>query len=242
MLSSLHVWLDTVFVNDTTSAHLVLAMLLGSAIGLERQWRQRSAGLRTTVLVCIGSASFVDLAGAIAPNTTGVTQVIAYVVSGVGFLGAGAIMREGATVRGLNTAATVWCSAAVGASAGAGEVNGALATTIAVIFMNMMIRPIEGFVAARQSPSTPTEEAQGYRVTALCLAEAAAEARMNLLRDATAAGLVITGVAGEMDQDGRVELRIDLTSRSVTEVEALTGRLRLGTGIETAGWRQTGTN
>jgi uncharacterized membrane protein YhiD involved in acid resistance len=85
-------------------------------VGAERQWRQRAAGLRTNTLVCFGAAAFVDLGLTIAPGTT---QVIACVVSGVGFLGAGAIMKDGGNVRGLNTAATLWCSAAVGACAGA---------------------------------------------------------------------------------------------------------------------------
>src|ERR1700743_3152385 len=101
-----------------TFPRLVRALILGACVGAERQWRQRAAGLRTNTLVCFGAAAFVDLGTTIAPGTT---QVIAYVVSGVGFLGAGAIMKDGGSVRGLNTAATLWCSAAVGACAGAGE-------------------------------------------------------------------------------------------------------------------------
>src|ERR1700729_1978160 len=104
---------------QTTFGRLLAALVLGACVGAERQWRQRAAGLRTNTLVCFGAAAFVDLGLTIAPGTT---QVIAYVVSGVGFLGAGAIMKDGGNVRGLNTAATLWCSAAVGAYAGAGRV------------------------------------------------------------------------------------------------------------------------
>ena len=99
--------------------NLGTAVALGAVIGFERQWRQRLAGLRTNTLVALGSASFVvyeSLFGA-EPN---MTRVAAQVVSGIGFLGAGIIFREGLNVRGLNTAATLWCSAAVGVLAGGG--------------------------------------------------------------------------------------------------------------------------
>src|SRR6201991_4745470 len=101
-----------------TLVSLAVAFVLGTLIGAERQYRQRTAGLRTNVLVAIGAAAFVDLAMHLA-GPDGATRVIAYVVSGIGFLGAGVIMKEGTNVRGLNTAATLWSSAAVGACAGA---------------------------------------------------------------------------------------------------------------------------
>src|SRR5260370_25200988 len=97
---------------------LIVAFVLGTLIGAERQYRQRNAGLRTNVLVAVGAAAFVDI-GMRLNGHAGAVQVVAYVVSGVGFLGAGVIMREGKEVRGLNTAATLWCSAAVGAFSGA---------------------------------------------------------------------------------------------------------------------------
>jgi putative Mg2+ transporter-C (MgtC) family protein len=92
------------FVNSVAS--LALAFFLGMLIGSERQYRQRTAGLRTNVLVSLGAAAFVDLGMRLNANS-GAVQVVAYVVSGVGFLGAGVIMKEGMNVRGLNTAATL---------------------------------------------------------------------------------------------------------------------------------------
>jgi putative Mg2+ transporter-C (MgtC) family protein len=92
------------------------AFILGTLIGAERQYRQRGGGLRTHVLVAVGAATFVDI-GMHLNGNAGATQIIAYVVSGVGFLGAGVIMKQGSNVWGLNTAATLWCSAAVGARA-----------------------------------------------------------------------------------------------------------------------------
>src|SRR6267142_4090754 len=102
-----------------TLVSLTTAFVLGTLIGAERQYRQRTAGLRTNVLVALGAAAFVDLAMHLS-GADGAVRVISYVVSGIGFLGAGVIMKEGTNVRGLNTAATLWASAAVGAFAGSG--------------------------------------------------------------------------------------------------------------------------
>jgi putative Mg2+ transporter-C (MgtC) family protein len=140
-------WTDAVpLLQQPTFPRLSLALVLGACIGAERQWRQRAAGLRTNTLVCFGAAAFVDLGLTLAPGTT---QVIAYVVSGVGFLGAGAIMKDGGNVRGLNTAATLWCSAAVGACAGAGEMLDAVFVTVLLIAINSVLRPLSRYIDRR---------------------------------------------------------------------------------------------
>ena len=136
------------FVDEFNLGHsLELAVSLGVAfvlavlIGAERQWRQRSAGLRTNVLVAIGAAAFVSL-GLRLNGSAGAAQIAAYVVSGVGFLGAGVIMKDGAQVTGLNTAATLWCSAAVGALSGVGLPVEAGVLTLAVLAGNTLLRPL----------------------------------------------------------------------------------------------------
>ncbi len=120
---------------------LFTAFVLGSLIGYERQYRQRTAGLRTNALVAIASAAFVDMAFRL-DGPAGATHVAAYVVSGVGFLGAGSIMKEGLNVRGLNTAATLWGSAAVGACAGASMLDAALLCAVFVLMANTLLRPV----------------------------------------------------------------------------------------------------
>ena len=104
---------------------VLLATGCGLIIGLERQFRSRTAGLRTQALVAAGAAVFV-LFGEQAALPQAPLQIAAYVVSGVGFLGGGVILRQGFTVQGLNTAATLWCSAAVGCQAAAGHLLPAL--------------------------------------------------------------------------------------------------------------------
>lgn len=120
---------------------LGVAFILGGLIGLERQYRQRTAGLRTNVLVAVGAAIFVDMGNRLGGHE-GATHIVAYVVSGIGFLGAGVIMREDGNIRGLNTAATLWGSAAVGACAGADLILEALMGTLFVLAANTLLRPV----------------------------------------------------------------------------------------------------
>jgi putative Mg2+ transporter-C (MgtC) family protein len=127
------------FLDSTLS--LTLAFVLGGLIGIERQYRQRTAGLRTNVLVAVGASLFVDVAHRLTGDP-GAVSVIAYVVSGVGFLGAGVIMREEGNVRGINTAATLWGSAAVGACAGADLVLEAMLGAGFVLAANTLLRPV----------------------------------------------------------------------------------------------------
>ncbi len=120
-----------------------VALALGAFIGVERQGRQRMAGLRTNALVALGAALFV-LFGDLLTGQAGVdpTRIAAYVVSGVGFLGAGVIRRDGVNVRGVNTAATIWCSAAVGVLAGGGYVVEAIIGAILVVAAHAQLRPV----------------------------------------------------------------------------------------------------
>ena len=112
---------------------LLAAIAMGATVGLERQWRQRMAGTRTNALVAAGAAAFV-MCGLLLDNDPSARgRIVSYVVSGVGFLGAGVIFKDGANVRGLNTAATIWCSAAIGALSGLGALNLALVLALSVV-------------------------------------------------------------------------------------------------------------
>ena len=122
---------------------LALAAVLGGLIGVERELREREAGLRTHLLVSLGSALF-TIVGAygfhefLSSGATVVradpTRIAAQIVTGIGFLGAGAIIRQGLSVRGLTTAATLWVVAAVGLACGAGSYSVAVITTVIVLF------------------------------------------------------------------------------------------------------------
>ena len=127
---------------------LMLAAALGAAIGFERELRQKSAGLRTNILISVGSALFtlMSLAMADSPGADK-TRIAAQIVTGIGFLGAGAIMRTGSGVQGLTTAATVWVNAAVGVAAGGGEYRLALTATGVTLVALLVLVPAEKLLA-----------------------------------------------------------------------------------------------
>lgn len=118
--------------------NICMSFVLSLIIGLERQWRRRAIGLRTNVLVCIGSFLFVSFS--MEKNTTDLTRVAAQVVSGIGFLGAGVILRDGTNIKGLNTAATLWCNAAIGVLCAGGLLIEAITGTAFILFANIILR------------------------------------------------------------------------------------------------------
>lgn len=120
---------------------LALAVALGGAIGFERRWHGHAAGPHTNGLVAFGSALFVLIGVQLGPDATG--RIIAQVATGIGFLAGGVILRDGLRVRGLNTAATVWCVAAIGAFVAAGYVGLASMATLIVVVANTVFHLIE---------------------------------------------------------------------------------------------------
>ncbi len=120
---------------------LIAAVLLGGFIGFERRWHGHAAGPHTNGLVCFGSALFVITGFALGGDSLG--RIVAQVATGVGFLAGGVILRDGLRVRGLNTAATVWCVAAIGVFAGMGQLTLAVAATLIVVAANSLFHLIE---------------------------------------------------------------------------------------------------
>src|SRR5436190_1602679 len=116
---------------------LLVAVVLGAVIGLERQVRKHAAGLHTNAVVALGAAAYV-IAGVLIGDASGPARVVGQVVTGVGFLCAGLIWHEGVTVRGINTAATVWCSCAVGVLAGLGMLWWAGLVAASVVLANVL--------------------------------------------------------------------------------------------------------
>jgi putative Mg2+ transporter-C (MgtC) family protein len=234
-----HWWTDTTpLIYQTSIPRLLLALILGACIGAERQWRQRAAGLRTNTLVCFGAAAFADLGLTIAPGTT---QVIAYVVSGVGFLGAGAIMKDGGNVRGLNTAATLWCSAAVGACAGAGELLDAVFVTLLLIAINLVLRPLSRYIDQRSLAVLDTHAL--YRLRLFCDREHQVEAEYEITRAIAARSLVLSKIRSDEveDTENAVVLAIlESPSRDSKPLEKMVEELRAFPWTQSVEWTETG--
>ena len=222
---------------DQAALNLAFATLLGAGIGFERQWRQRMAGLRTNTLVAIGAASFVIFAGLI-PGETSPTRMAAQVVSGIGFLGAGIIFREGLHVTGLNTAATLWCWAAVGLLAGSGHAPEAALTTGFVILVNLLLRPLVKLI--NRQPIMQSETDFHYRVRVVCRSPEEAHIRALLLQG-TGNGQLSLRQLDSTDLEGneRVEVNAHLTAQSKSDgvLEQVVGRLSLEPTVSAASWR-----
>src|SRR6516162_622581 len=136
--------------------NMAVALALGTVIGLERQWRQHQAGLRTNTLVALGAALFVSLSR-LMDDEASPTRIASYIVSGLGFLGGGVILRDGLNVKGMNTAATIWCTGAVGTLAGAGFLFEAVAGTAAVLTVHLGLRPVVCWIELRTKTTTDVE-------------------------------------------------------------------------------------
>lgn len=134
---------------------LVVSLLLGALIGVERQLRHHPAGLHTNALIALGSAAYMVAAAGNAGDSS--ARVMAQITTGIGFLCGGVILREGMTIRGLNTAATAWCSAAVGVLAGARQPDLALATASLIIAANILLHWLEHNIL----PKPPSSDTQG---------------------------------------------------------------------------------
>jgi putative Mg2+ transporter-C (MgtC) family protein len=217
-----------------TMLALSVAFVLGTLIGLERQLRQRSAGLRTTVLVALGAAAFGDL-GLRLLGPQGAAQIIAYVVSGIGFLGAGVIMKEGANIRGLNTAATLWCSAAVGAFCGSGLPGEAAILAGFVLAANTLLRPLVQWVNRRPMQGAETEAE--YRVHVICTLDTVPDVR-DLLEAQLGAGYPVRDTETLTETDDGVELAATLipTSAEPAELDRVVAALERSSKVRSATW------
>lgn len=213
----------------------VTAFVLGTLIGLERQWRQRSAGLRTNVLVAVGAAAFSDL-GLRLLGADGATRIISYVISGIGFLGAGVILKDGTNIRGLNTAATLWCSAAVGTLAGSDMPAEAATLAGFVLAGNTLLRPLVNWVNRRPLTADVTEAK--YMVHATCHPRDVSAVRDLLDQALDQASYPVREVETLSDSDEQVELAAVLVpiTADAAELDGVVAALLASELIRSATW------
>lgn len=233
----LHAFLDT-------GISLLAAFLLGGAIGLERQFRQRTAGLRTNVLVAVGAALFVDTAmrfHQLHGGSPGTLQVLAYVVSGVGFLGAGVIMREEGNVRGINTAATLWGSAAVGCAAGADLLPEAILGALFVLAANTLLRPAVNRI--NQRPLDPEEVEVTYTVHIISTEHSANTVLSALESTLKSLDMPVrdTEVRAFGEQKAEIETTLLAVSPTRTDLDALVAGMKKVPGVQQIFWRASTT-
>jgi putative Mg2+ transporter-C (MgtC) family protein len=213
------------------------ALLIGAVIGFERQWRQRMAGLRTNALVAIGAAGFVVFSTTVSGDNSP-TRVAAQIVSGIGFLGAGVILREGINIRGLNTAATLWCSAMVGTFAGAGQLAASVLAGAFIVSTNLFLRPIVRLI--NKQPLGAVEVQTQYAVELRCQGQQEAHIRALLLQATTSAGLGLRRLTSENLEDSpqvTVSALLVSPNRHDAALEQIIGRMSLEPFVTAAHWQ-----
>ncbi len=213
------------------------ALLLGACVGLERQWRQRMAGTRTNALVSAGASAFVMCAFMVRDTSRSEAQIVSYVVSGVGFLGAGVIFKDAGSVRGLNTAATIWCSAAIGAISGLGHPLNALILAAAVLVTNVVLRPLAYKLYPAQAAGEEQEVTYGFEL--VCRQEDEAHMRALMLQAMSRSSLTLTALRSE-DIEGtpkmKVTAQIKGLGRQDDALEQWVMRLSLESGVSSVSW------
>lgn len=212
---------------QSAAVNLGVALVCGALIGTERQARKRTAGLRTNALVAIGAAAFVIFAARFAGEASP-TRVAAQVVSGIGFLGAGIIFRDGFNVHGLNTAATLWCSAAVGLMAGTGAWHLAALLTGFVVFVNLGMRPLVKLL--KRKTGSGAAQRRDYHVTLTCRTEHEAASRLRLMQAFAASPFTVSSVSARAaDELGTITLLAHVTAENVAPAAIAAPVQRLAT-------------
>jgi putative Mg2+ transporter-C (MgtC) family protein len=217
-----------------------LAVVLGSAIGFERQWHQKMAGLRTNALVALGSCGFVVFSAMVAEGDP--TRVAAQVVTGIGFLGAGVILREGVNVHGLNTAATLWCSAMVGTFAGGGFWVPSIVAAGFIVATNLLLRPLVRLINSRAAQNRDAETS--YLVSITCNDADEKQLRTTLVQVLTQGGLALRRVdSADIPATTRVRISAHVVSatRNDAALEQIAGVLSLEPRISAVRWEIDGT-
>lgn len=216
------------------------ALLLGAAIGFERQWRQKSAGLRTNTLVSLGAAAYILLSVFINGGGGDPGRIAAQIVTGIGFLGAGVIMKDGLNIQGLNTAATIWCSAAVGCLAGMGMFPEALIVTVAIISTHLIMRPISEKLGKIKSYKKSKKVESCYILTILCKKSLESQVRSFLVQylDSSDKYLLrsVSRKRAENPDDIIVEIKFSTLGRQEIMLELLISKLTVEMGVELASW------
>jgi putative Mg2+ transporter-C (MgtC) family protein len=210
----------------------------GALIGVERQWQARRAGLRTNALVATGATLFVLYA--VATNDSSPTRVASYVVSGVGFLGGGVILREGFNVRGLNTAATLWCSAAVGVLAAGGHLLFALIATGTIVGVHLLGRPLGHLIDLidRDNVVEEDEDDQPYQLQLICRPKSEKYARAQIVQRTAGSEFVLRGIHTGRAGEDSIALTAYLLSdgHAPARLEKLVAELSLQEGVQAVHW------
>ena len=209
---------------------LCICFILSILIGLERQLRHRMVGLRTNVLVCIGAFLFVYLSYGIDVNDK--TRIAAQVVSGIGFLGAGVILRDGSKIKGLNTAATLWCVAAIGTLCASGLVIEATLGTIFVLLSNIILRLVSQYIMNKVKQSAK----ERYTIRINCKKAKEEKVRSNFAKIIDNNDLVLDSLERSEITEEEIKLKAIMTTSTPSKVEMVINKISTDAGVVSITW------
>ncbi len=228
------------------AVHLVFAAFFGALVGLERQITRHPAGMLTNLIVCLGAYSFTSFSFLVSPaDIRDVTRIAAQVVSGIGFLGAGVIIREGGNVKGLNTAATVWASAAVGILCCYENLFYAALVSAAIVILHLVLHPVSEKIDKMRrydkSERRRNQEAL-YRISVVCPEDVELEVRkniMSIIKHEPEALLHTLETVNTHDDDHNRKIRAYITTKTDNDpiIENLITQVGKSSKVISTGWK-----
>lgn len=234
------------FLDITTTGgfaiRLLLAVILGFFVGLERQWTKHQAGILTNVIVCVGAYAYSAFSYIADDGNVDVTRVAAQVVSGVGFLGAGLILRDGINIRGLSTAATIWTTAAIGILCTLPNILFSVIVAFAIVVLHLVLHPISTMIDKRKNYKKEGGRISEYfyKISIKCTEESETDIRSHLIKTIrNKENVLLHNLESVSTDDGNVKIRAYITTNKKNDevVENLLIHIGKDNGIITAGWK-----
>lgn len=219
---------------------IAVAIFVGCMVGFERQWINRIAGMQTNALVCAGACLFLLGSDFMQHEGQSHSRIAAQIISGIGFLGAGMIFKEGFTAHGINTAATVWCSAALGILIGIGQIPFALLGAVAIVVMNIIIRKIDHMIASKRK-HLDRRIVYSYDLKILCSKERYAATREHILEMINQdPDTHVTGVKTDWKKSENCEFEISISNYHLEKswIQKMADDMSKINGALVVDWRQ----
>lgn len=203
-----------------------VCFVLGIAIGIERQCRRKTAGIRTITLVSLGAFLFVSISMLTPAND--ITRIAAQVVSGIGFLGAGVILRDGTNIRGLNTAATLWCSAAIGTLTALGLIVEAIIGVIYILLSNLLLR----FISRKMMKKTVAIDKTNYLLIIICDKEKEMIIKNMLIQKLKNHRNIIQNfITEKLEEQVKIEMKLEIANVELDNIDNVVSRLCIEPGV-----------
>lgn len=210
---------------------IIICFILSASVGIERQYRHRMVGLRTNVLVSLGAFMFMCISFGI--ETSDRTRIAAQIVSGIGFLGAGIILRDGNRVKGLNTAATLWCVAAIGVLCSSGLLLEAITGTLLVLFSNILLRSFAQKIMDKTRGNLKEE----------CIIKISCEKKIEGFVRTTLTKLIdknnfnIQSLERNYIDKDEVKLKAIIVTTRVDDIENIINKISVEPGVSSISWK-----